>query len=82
MIVKGALSSGIIDALQTHPHTVLVHVRRYPASQSPGLQSREPELRFGDRYIAYGFIFGNGAKNGAPDPRWRIGALWQVNVTD
>lgn len=75
--------SRIQQALDEHPNTVLVDVRRYPYSAFRIDFSREGlGYRFGKRYMYYGVIFGNGAKGGNHDARWHLSGLWYVNVLD
>jgi uncharacterized protein (DUF488 family) len=73
----------IQQALDEHPNTVLVDVRRFPTSQGrPCFDWDSLRQSLGRRYMYYGVIFGNGAKKGDHDPHWHLSGLWYANILD
>jgi uncharacterized protein (DUF488 family) len=72
----------IIDAMQGHPNTILVDVRRYPFSQNrPDFNRENLKQRFGERYISDRYL-GNGAKGGVIEGKWLVSGIWYANIHD
>jgi uncharacterized protein (DUF488 family) len=70
----------IIDAMQNHPDTILVDVRRYPFSQNrPDFNRENLKRRFGERYVSDRYL-GNGAKGCIVEGRWLVAGIAYANT--